>query len=73
LTYSFRPHHVPGVDSAPSENVYQENLLEVKAAASWGWQSYHLYVPNVMEMWEPKPPGILWPRRACYRTALPSY
>jgi hypothetical protein len=27
---SFRPHHGPGVDSAPSENEYQEH--------SWGWR-----------------------------------
>jgi len=28
VTYSFRPHHGPGVDSASSENEYQEH--------SWG-------------------------------------
>jgi len=28
MTYSFRPHHGPGVESAPSENEYQER--------SWG-------------------------------------
>jgi len=22
--------------------------------------TYHLHVPNVMEIWEPKPPGTLW-------------
>ena len=32
VTYSFRPFHGPGVDSAPSENEYQEHLLGVKAA-----------------------------------------
>jgi len=26
MTYSFRPYHDPGVDSAPSENDYQENF-----------------------------------------------
>jgi len=31
-TYSFRPHPGPGVDSAPSENEYQEYFLGVKAA-----------------------------------------
>jgi hypothetical protein len=60
LTYSFRLYHGPGVDSVPCENEYQENLLGVKAAGAWGWQPHHLHVPNVMEIWEPKPPGTLW-------------
>ena len=32
VTYFFRPHHGPGVDSVPSENEYQEHFLGVKAA-----------------------------------------
>jgi hypothetical protein len=60
-TYSFRPHHGPGVDSTPSENEYQEHILGVKAAG----------VPNVMEIWEPKSPGTLWATpgliRDCFR------
>ena len=59
MTYSFRPYHGPGVDSAPSEKEYQEHFLGVKAAGAWGWP-HHLHVPNVMEIWEPKPPGTLW-------------
>jgi hypothetical protein len=55
VTYSFRPYHGPGVDSALSENEYQEHSLGVKAAGAWGWQSHHLHVLNVMEIWEPKP------------------
>jgi hypothetical protein len=57
---SFRPYHGPGVDSAPSENEYQEHFLEVKASGAWGWRPYHHHVPNVMKIWEPKPPGTLW-------------
>ena len=60
VTYSFRPYHGPGVDSAPSENEYQEHFLGVKAVGAWGWQPHHLHVPNVMEIWEPNPPGTLW-------------
>ena len=60
VTYSFRPYHGPGVDSAPSENEYQEHFLGVKAAGAWGWQPHHFHVPNVMKIWEPKPPGTLW-------------
>ena len=32
VTYSFQPYNGPGVDSAPSENEYQEHFLGVKAA-----------------------------------------
>jgi hypothetical protein len=32
VTYYFRPHHGPGVDSDPSENEYQEHFLGVKMA-----------------------------------------
>ena len=56
VTYSFWPHHGPGVDSTPSENEYQEHFLQVKAAGVWGWQPHNLHVPNVMEIWEPKTP-----------------
>jgi len=48
------------VDSAPSENEYQEHFLVVKVAGVWGWQPHQLHVPNVMKIWEPKSPGILW-------------
>jgi len=34
VTYSFRPHHGPGVDSDPSENEYQEHFLGIKAAGA---------------------------------------
>jgi hypothetical protein len=34
VTYFFRPYHGPGVDSAPSENEYQEYFLWVKAASA---------------------------------------
>jgi hypothetical protein len=59
MAYSFRPYHRPGIDSAPSESEYHENFLGVKAAGAWDWQPHHLHVPNVMEIWEPKPPGTL--------------
>jgi hypothetical protein len=34
VAYSFRPYNVPGVDSAPSENEYQEHILGVKAVGA---------------------------------------
>ena len=34
LTQSFRPHYVPGVDTASNGNEYQEYFLGVKAAGA---------------------------------------
>jgi hypothetical protein len=71
LTYFFRPYHCPGVDSAPSENEYQEHFLGVKAAGAWGWQPHHLHAPNVMESWRLNLLEPSGPYRACYGTPLP--
>jgi hypothetical protein len=57
---SLRPYHGPGVDSARSENEYQEHFLGVMVAGAWGWRPHHLHMQNVMEIWEPKPPGTSW-------------
>jgi hypothetical protein len=59
LTFTFFIYNY--LKSAPSENEYQEYFLGVKAAGAWGWRPHHLHVPNVMKIWEPKPPGTLWP------------
>jgi hypothetical protein len=32
---------------------------------------HHLHVPNVMEMWEPKPPGTLWGTPGLLPDSLP--
>ena len=45
LTWSFRSHYGPGVDSASNRNEYQEDFLGVNAAGAQGWQPYHLPVP----------------------------
>jgi len=34
LTYSFRPHYGPGVDSASNRNEYQEYFLGVTVAGA---------------------------------------
>jgi len=47
-------------------------FLGVKAAGAWGWQSHHLHVPNVMEIWEPKPLGTLWATRGLLRDSFMS-
>jgi len=46
---SFRLHYGPGVDSASNRNEYQEHILGVKAAGSYGWHPYHLHVPIVLK------------------------
>jgi len=71
VTYSFRPYHGPGVDSAPSENEYQEHFLGVKAAGIWCWQPHHLHVPNVMKSGSLNLLESSGPYRACYGIHLP--
>ena len=36
LTLSFRAYYVPGVDSSPNRNEYQEYFLGLKAAGAYG-------------------------------------
>jgi len=71
MTYSFSLYHGPGVNSAPSENEYQEHFLGVKAAGVWGWQPHHLHVQNVMKSGSLNLLEPSGPHRACYRTPLP--
>jgi len=56
------------VDSAPSENEYEEHFLGVKAAGAWGWRPHHLHVPNIMNLLQPS-----GPHRASYGTPLPFF
>ena len=56
VTYSFRPHHGPGVDTAPSENEYQELFLGKRRPVR---EADDLTTFNC-RIWEPKPPGTLW-------------
>ena len=62
LTYSFRPHYGPGVDSASSRNEYQEYFLQGKGGRCLGLTTLPLSCADCLEIWEPQPPGIL---RAC--------
>jgi hypothetical protein len=70
---SFRPYHGPGVESAPGENEYQECFMGVKAADAWGWRLHQLLVPNVMEIWDPKPPGTLLAKPVLLRNSFTFY
>ena len=58
LTYSFRSHYGPGVDSASNRNKYQEHFLGVKAVGAYSWQPYHHPVPlssnrGTLTLWNP--------------------
>ena len=71
--HSFRPYHGPGIDSAPSENEYQQHFVGVKAEGTWGWRTHHSHVPNAMKSGNLnflEPSGT---HGACYGTALPLY
>jgi hypothetical protein len=60
VTYSFQPYHGPGIDSAPSENEYQEHFLGVKAAGGVRLTTSPTSCAECHEIWEPKPSGTLW-------------
>ena len=73
LTYFFRPHYGPRVDSAYNRNKYQECFLGAKAAGALGWQPYNLHLPIFMKsrslnLLEPS-----GPIQACNVIALPLY
>ena len=45
VTYSFRPYYGPGVDSATSENEYQEYFLGVKVTHMYIYSIYiYIYI-----------------------------
>jgi hypothetical protein len=62
LTYPFRPHYGPGVDSACNRNEYQEYFLGYKGGRCVGLTTFPLSCADCLEIWEPQPPGTL---RAC--------
>jgi len=73
VTYSFRPYHDPGVDSAPSENEYQEHFLGGKSGLCVGLTTSPPAYAKCHEIWEPKPPGILWATLGLLRDCFTFY
>ena len=62
LTYSFRLHYGPGVDSASNRNEYQEYFLGGKGGRCVWLTTLPHSRADCFEIWEPQPPGSL---RAC--------
>jgi len=71
MTYTLKPYHPlikypyllrhDALQPGEYMPVFDRQVfLGVKAASAWGWRPHHLHVPNVMKIWEPKPPGTLW-------------
>jgi len=60
LTYSFRPHYGPVVDSASNRNEYQEYFLRGKGGRCVGMTILPLSCADCLEIWEPQLPGTLW-------------
>jgi hypothetical protein len=59
VTYSFRPYHGSGVDSAPNENEYQEHFLGGKGGRCVRLTTSPSSCAECYEIWEPKPPGTV--------------
>jgi len=55
----YRPHHGPGVDSAPNRNEYQEYFLGRKDGRWTGLTTLPPSCGDCLEIWEPRPPGTL--------------
>jgi hypothetical protein len=46
------------------------STMGIKVAGVWGWRPHYLHVPNVMEIWEPKPLGTLWATQGLLRDSF---
>ena len=70
LTWSFRSHYGPGVDSASNRNEYQEFLQSGKGGRCVGLTTLPPSCVDCHEIREHQPPGTL---RACIGIALPFF
>jgi hypothetical protein len=71
LTYFFRQHYDPGVDSPSNRNKYQEYFLVAKGGRCVVLITLPPSCINCLEIWEPQPPGTLGPVQACNGITLP--
>jgi hypothetical protein len=65
LTYSFRPHYVPGVGTVSNIHEYQEYLLDGKCDWCVGLTTLPPSCSDYSEIWKPHLPGILRPVQGC--------
>ena len=71
LTYSFRPHCGPGVDSVSNRNEYQVYFRECKGGRCVGLTTLPPSSADCLEFWEPQPLENL---RSCpLKVAAPMY
>ena len=80
VTYSFRSHYGPGVDSASNRKWVPGVFAGVKGGRTWGWQPYHHPVPlswnlGTLTSWNPlghsRPVmGLLYPFLIFFRNNL---
>jgi hypothetical protein len=66
LTYSFRSHYGPGVDSASNRNEYQEYFLVCKGGRCVGLTTLPPSCADCLQIWEPQPIVSLKKTCACY-------
>jgi hypothetical protein len=59
LTYSFRPHYGPGVESASNRNEYQEYFLGGKGDRCVGLKTLPPSCAGCLKIWEPQHPANL--------------
>jgi len=62
LTYFFRPHCCPVVDSTSNRNEYQKYILGGKGGRCVGLTTLPHSCADYLEIWEPQPSGT---PRAC--------
>jgi hypothetical protein len=62
LTWSFRSHYGPGVDSASNRNKYQESFLGGNGGRCVGLTTLSPSCTDCLKTWDPRPPGAL---RSC--------
>ena len=73
LTYSFRSHYGPGVDSASNRNLYQEYFLGRKSGRWVGLTTLPPSCADCLDIWEPQTPETSGPVQACNGIALPVF
>jgi hypothetical protein len=67
LTYFFRPHYGPGIDSASNRNEYQKYFLGSKGGQCVGLTTLPPSFADCHEIRELQPPGTLWSMSGLYR------